>query len=342
MITNERMALVGTTALAGVLTGTQAIRGVEAVDGLWAPSWWLAAGGCLLGVATALCPRPASSRRHRWLMWAGLAAAVLVLFPALMRAPWTLLMAIIWLGGKITNGPAHFDLQPDWFGSGVLVTALLAGGAVLLQAREDRRLGRQRCRRCGRSGPAPAPLRRGLLRGAAALAVVAPLPYAALKLAWGLGSDTGLRDPHLFDDVSFWSPGFGDTSILSAVAIVAAVAMAVPVRRQAARIVLGIVGSVGSVMLVPVGAMAVVGFTRVALGLDSLYDEGLHAWVFVLVYVSFMVWGAGLSVLTATYLAGTRPPCDDHLSAVPGSPVRGATSPARGTTGQANSTRLDA
>lgn len=153
-------------------------------------------------------------------------------------------MAIIWLGGKVTNGQAHFDLQPDWFGTGVLVTGLLAGGGLLVQAREDRRLGRQRCRRCGRSG--------------------------------------------------------------------AAVAMAVPLRRRTARVALGIVGGVGSVMLVPVGAMAVVGFTRVALGLDSLYDEGLRAWVFVLVYVSFMVWGAALSVLTATYLTGTRPPCADH------------------------------
>lgn len=313
MISNERGILVGTTALAGVLTAAQAVRGVEAVEGLWNPSWWLAAAGCLLGVAVGLVPRPSSARRHRWLMWAGLAGGVLVLAPALMRAPWTLLMAIIWLGGKITNGPAHFDLQPDWFGTGVLVTALLIGGGLLAQAREDHRLGRQRCRNCGRSGPAPAPMRRRLLRVAAAVAILAPLPYAALKTAWGLGSDAGLRDLHVFDDVSFWSPGFGDTSILSVVAIAASVAMAVPLRRQAARVVLGIIGSAGSVMLVPVGAMSVVGFTRVALGLDSLYDPDLHAWVFVLVYVSFMVWGAGLSVLTATYLAGTRPPCSDHV-----------------------------
>lgn len=316
MVSNERKVLVGTTAVAGVLAAVQAVRGVETVNGLWAPPWWVAAAGCLLGVTVALWPRPSSgpssAQRHRWLMWAGLAAGVLVLAPVLMRAPWTLLMAIIWLGSKITNGPAYFDLQPDWFGTGVLVTALLAGGGLLVQAREDRRLGRQRCRRCGRCGSAPAPLRRRLLRVAAVFAILAPLPYAALKLAWALGSDAGLRDPHLFDDVSFWSPGFGDTSILSAVAIVAAVAMAVPLRRRTARVALGIVGSVGSVMLVPVGAMAMVGFTRVALGLDSLYDEGLHAWVFVLVYVSFMVWGAALSVLTATYLAGTRPPCADH------------------------------
>ncbi|WP_109507589.1 hypothetical protein [Nocardioides speluncae] len=255
-------------------------------------------------------------------MSAGLVAAALMLAPALMRAPWTLLMAIIWLGGKITGGPAHFDLEPDWFGTGVLIVALLAGGGMVGQVRADRRFGRQRCRSCGRSGPAPAPLRRRLLRVAAAFAILAPLPYAVLKTAWGLGSDAGLRDPHIFDDVSFWSPGFGDTSILSAVAIAAAIAMAVPVRHRFARLALGFVGSVGSVMLVPVGAMAVVGFTRVALGLDSLYDPGLHAWVFVLVYVSFIVWGAGLSVLTATYLAGTRPPCAAHVS-----PARGMSRP---------------
>lgn len=307
----SRLVLAATT-LAGAVATAEALRNLQLDTGTWTPSWWSAALGAVIGVVVLAWRRPAGPEQHRWLAWAGLAGAALVLLPALTRAPWILLIAIVWVGNKVTRGPQHFDLQPDWFTTAAVVACILAGAAVLTQVRLDRRLARRRCPRCGRTSPAAGPLQRRLLRVAAAVAILAPLPYAAIKLAWGLGWTGGLSDPSVFDDVSFWSPGFGDTVIMAALGVATAAAMGAPLRGRVARLGLGFVGTVGSIMLLPVGLMAAVWLALAALGIEEIHDEAIRDWVFVVVYATFLVWGVALSTLTATYLRGTRPPCADH------------------------------
>jgi hypothetical protein len=114
---------------------------------------------------------------------------------------------------------------------------------------------------------------------------------------------------HAFDAVGPTSPGFGDTVVLTGIGIAAAVAMGLRRRGRWLRPLLVAVGGLGSLMLLPVAALALVQVAEVALGSRRIDDQEIAPWAFLVVYASFAVWGTGLAGLTVGYARSTRPPC---------------------------------
>jgi hypothetical protein len=129
-----------------------------------------------------------------------------------------------------------------------------------------------------------------------------------LKLAWGLGSRAGLTG-HAFDDVSLTSPGFGDTVVLTLVSVVTCVGMGAAVRQPVARRAAIAIGTIGSTMLLPVAVVALPQLAVAALTGRGTDDPEIATWVFVVVYLSFAVWGTALALLTRTYWQVTMPTC---------------------------------
>jgi hypothetical protein len=153
----------------------------------------------------------------------------------------------------------------------------------------------------------------------AVLTVAGSLPYGLLKTAWALGWTVGLTG-HAFDGVSFTSPGFGDTAVLTTISAVAAVSMGARAAGRWTRPVLLGVGVIGSLMLLPVGVVGAVELVPVMLGSASIDESEIAAWAFALVYGSFLVWGCALAALTVTYWRATRGACRHHTlaAALPG------------------------
>lgn len=269
----------------------------------------IAAVGAALLVATAGRTNP--SFRTRAAVSALCGAGMLA--GSLLAVPHTALIAIIWVASRLTGGVGPFDVAPDWLTtaahlSAVVAVLLLAGWTVL-----ERRQHRQRCLACGRVDAEPGTTGWPVLPWLAALAVGGSLPYGLLKAAWALGWTGGLTG-HAFADVSFTSPGFGDTAVLVAVSVGTAVAMGARVSGRWARPVLTAVGVIGSFMLLPVAVMGVAAMVPVALGLRPIDESEIAAWAFLLVYSSFLVWGVALAALTIGYWRTTRGGCRQHGS----------------------------
>ena len=270
----------------------------------------LAASAALLVAGSALAP-------DRWVRSRsvlGVVGCAGMFLGNVAAIPHTVLLVVVRAAAAVTGGTGSFDVEPVWSIAAVHVLNLGASvllGRWLLRARRERR---GRCGSCGREDPAPPRAGRGRLPWLAAAAVLACLPYGLLKLAWALGSRIGLTG-HAFDDVSFTSPGFGDTVVLTVVSIGACVVMGAAVERPVVRRAALALGSLGSVMLLPVGVIGTVTLLLVPLTGGTISDSEIAPWVFVGVYASFLLWGVALAALTLGYWRATRPVCADPAHA---------------------------
>lgn len=262
-------------------------------------------------------------RPGRWRVIAFAVAASVMLAGSLLALPHTVLMVIVRAGQMITGGSGSFAVEPSWpatlaHGANV-VAAVLSGRFLLL----DRRARRGVCAQCGRERAVPpTAAATRWLRPLAVLAVGGALPYGALKLAWSVGSDVGLTGDG-FEAVTLGSPGFGDTVLLTALAVAVAVAMGAQVAHRRLRRVLLVIGSCASLMLLPVGITAMVQLIALLIGGGSIDDSQIAPWAFALVYASFFVWGTALAALTLAYWSVTRAPCSAHCDPAPVPPIAG-------------------
>lgn len=282
----------------------------EVVSGMPITPRPVAAAGGAAAAATILLVRDRT--RPLLLIIAGVALAIMV-SGSLAAVPHTVLLVVIMILNLITQAAGPFTIEPPVPTMIIhLVTAVaaFAGGAWLLGRW---RVLRGLCAACGRREAAPPRATGGRwLPALAVLAIAAALPYGSLKLAWALGIRIGLPG-HAFDDVSFASPGFGDTALLTGLSLVASVLMGLRIRQRLVRFGLLAVGTIGSLMLVPVGVIgAIVGLIPTALGQRPVDDPEMAGWVGPLVYSCFLVWGLALCLLTIGYARSTRPVCRAH------------------------------
>lgn len=287
---------------------------VEEVNPVRTPvlPFWCAAG--LAGSATVLVlgsgREPARWIRSRFAL--GVAVWAAMLLGSVAAVPHTVLMIVVWATARVTGGTGSFDADPRWPVAAAyllnLGASLILGRWLLLGWRERR----GRCRSCGRVEAAPPRAHLKRLPWLAAAAVVACLPYGLLKLAWSFGSRLGLTG-HAFDDVSFASPGFGDTVVLTLVSVVVSVVMGAAVQHRIVRgMALG-TGALGSVMLLPVGLVGGVMLALASFTGQTIDDSEIALWAFVVVYASFLSWGIALTALTLDYWRTSRPTCNDAV-----------------------------
>lgn len=278
-----------------------------------APPWSTALAASAVAVVVLL-PSGISRRAH--VLAAGLGAGVMAA-GSLLALPHTLLMVIIRAAALITDGGGSFTVDPSWSATLRHLAVLAALATTALWALGEIRRGRGRCPRCGRTDDAarvPDADTRRRLRLLATAAIVGALPYAALKLAWSTGSRIGLVGD-AFSEVSFASPGFGDTVVLSVLSIVASLVMAGAVRRGAVRIPTAFVGAAASLMLLPVGLGAAAMMLPALFGVYEIDDTAIAPWAFTVVYLSFTGWGLALAALTWTYWRSTASACGNHRAA---------------------------
>jgi hypothetical protein len=273
------------------------------------PRWLTAA---FAGLASVVVPASATGSRPRVQrrLALGLAACVGMLAGSLFAVPHTVILAVAWAGGRLTGGTGPFDVDPAWSATAVHLCNVVSSLGLAWWLLRTWRAQRGRCPTCGRLDAAPPSRPRGRQRlpRLAAVAVLACLPYGLLKLAWGLGSRAGLTG-HAFDDVSLTSPGFGDTVVLTLVSVVTCVGMGAAVRQPVARRAAIAIGTIGSTMLLPVAVVALPQLAVAALTGRGTDDPEIATWVFVVVYLSFAVWGTALALLTRTYWQVTMPTC---------------------------------
>lgn len=271
--------VVTAVALAGVVEIVQMPVAPRVV-----PAVAAACGALLVGLARLrpLAPRVTTGT--------GLVCAAGMLAGSVMAIPHTVLIMVVWAASRLTGGVGPFDVTPQW--STTAAHLVTVGAALLLVMWAVGPLG-------DRARPGPR-----FLAWAAALAVAGCLPYGLLKITWALGGTIGLTG-HSFDGVSFASPGFGDTALLTAVSIVVSVLMGTRVTSAWLRPALTGVGTLGSLMLLPVGVLGIVDVLPVALGVASTGDREIAPWVFLMVYGCFAVWGVALACLTAGYWRST-------------------------------------
>ena len=157
----------------------------------------------------------------------------------------------------------------------------------------------------GAAAPPPAANRLRRLRTAAvAAAIFACLPYAALKVAWltgsSVGSATALGAASLHDDRH--SVGNAATLAMELVAVMLALALG---HRRGLRLPAAVVVIpmwVGTGLLAPIALGLPLGITAQAIvgGSPAPADNGLHGWVYAVVYGGFVVQAVAL--LTAFVL----------------------------------------
>jgi hypothetical protein len=273
--------------------------------------WWVSLFGAAFASTGMLARRshPRVSIGLLWLAGAALAAT------ALPRMPHDLLAVLSTLVSLVTGGEPVFPHQVPWLSLAAHLVSLAAAGALIVLAARIRRAAQGHCPSCGARPERSAQRCGRRLRVAAGMAAAAPVPYAALKLAWGLGWRGGLTDPHLFDAVTLATPGFGDTVGFAVIGVALAMGMAVPRHSRVVRFGLLTGGILGSIMLLPVGLLGTAKLITAVLGLgQTVEDGGLAVWVFALVYPSFLLWGGALAATTYLYARAVRLPCRSHPS----------------------------
>src|SRR5699024_3191699 len=108
------------------------------------------------------------------------------------------------------------------------------------------------------------------------------------------------------------SPGFGDTVALTVLAILASLAMGSGTRAAVLRWPLIIVGTTGTLMLIPVSIAAVAQLIPALWREISIDNSEIAPWALGTVYGSFLIWGSSLAWLTIGYWHTTRPVCRAH------------------------------
>lgn len=275
---------------------------------LWA-GW--SAGRSRPGPADRTIPRPLLA--SAWIVsGALLVVAVGIAFDVVGIAMWVV---------AVVSGQAEVIAVPvDPAGALTRTLALASGVAWGVAALSGQRQAGGRCAACGRrrgdaDGPGvPAAVRAA--RPAGYAAGVLALGYGALKLQWGLGGDIGLSRPDALGEVSLWSPGLGDTAVLSAIGVALALALVRPWGRRLPRW-MPIAGAVlGSAMLIPVGLLSSLTTIPAALA-GQITESPVAPWVYVGIYPWFLAWGLTLAAAAWSYAYRTRGSCPQCVA--PGS-----------------------
>jgi hypothetical protein len=256
---------------------------------------WCAVAAAALGLAASLAVRALPARAAVAASLAATAALLVVAADGLAFDVVGLLMsAITAVSG--TAGPVAMAM--DW--PGFATRALALGSAALIGTGALRSLRQVRGQRSG----SPAVARwASAARWAAYPAAVLALGYGALKAAWGLGSDIGLADPELFGEVSFWSPGLGDTAVLAAIGVALALWLARGRARGLTRWPPIAGALLGAAMLIPVGLLGSYGLFT---GAVAAFDGELEPWVGLGIYPWFLAWGLTLAVAAWSFWYRTR------------------------------------
>jgi hypothetical protein len=297
--------LAATAACLGDLFGRELTGGR-----LPAAPWWVVTAAGVLGVLWPAIRNPALQ------FGVGIVAGAAMLSGSVVLIPHNLLFAVVWVMQRLNPGVSAWGALP---GPEVfvpllahIVAVVAAGGlgaGMVRRWREHRR----RCVSCGRTDPAPPEQSTTGLVTFGVLAVLGCLPYAFLKTAWSLGHQVGMTG-ELFDQVGFASPGFGDTVLLTGVSVAVSAGMLFRLRHRLVRAGLLTVGTIGSLMLLPIAPVGLVLWIADLLGVTATDDSELAPWVFHLVYAGFLVWGIGLAGLTIAYFRATRRACAHHPS----------------------------
>jgi hypothetical protein len=307
-----RWVVVGACLLSAAALNAIELVGVsDPVEMPTAPRWFAA----VLAAATALLTLPTGRPAPPWRTALAAVTGAGMLSASLPAFPHTVLMLMIGVANQFTEAGGSFEFAIPWATGGTHLTAVVAGLLVLAWIVAQHRGRRGLCAWCGQaSAEPPATSGRTLLtmRWLAVVAGLAALPYAALKLAWSLGSQIGLTGS-AFDAVTFLSPGFGDTVVLTAISVIVSSVMGIGVvpagaRGTAVRLVTATFGVIGSLMLLPISAVSIFLLPRA----PASGDTEIAPWAFVMVYVCFTVWGLALAPLTALYLRATRRACRRH------------------------------
>jgi hypothetical protein len=291
---------------AAVAAAVAGVTGAADVTPMPAAPWpVVVVGAVAAAVLTLLRPPP---RQARLVLAGQVAGGLLMLAGSLGRLPHNLLFAVVWVFMKITGATPAFEMNPQWGKFAVHLITLAAAVALALRIR--RRLRTDPAVRSGERAWPNLPPERALrlLRLVAVVAVVMPLPYGVLKMAWALGWRGGFTGD-AFSDVDVATPGFGDTGVLAAGAVVLAIVMAVPLAWRWLRPVCAVIGGVGALMLVPAGAVGCYDLVLTAFGVERHELTSISLWVFVVVYPTLLLWGLALAVETWLYLVvvGNRP-----------------------------------
>jgi hypothetical protein len=316
----------------GALVAIELAGLADPVEMPTAPRWFAAA----MAAVTALLTLPTGRPAPLWRTILAAGTGVGMLSGSLLAVPHSILMLVIGVLNRLTGAEGPFDVGIPWATAGTHLVVTAAAFLVAAWTVVQHRLRRGRCPWCGRvaaEAPAVAERTRRSLRWLALVAVLAAVPYTVLKLAWGLGSRIGVNGD-AFDGVTLASPGYGDTVVMGAVAVLASVVMgagAVPAtfRQRVLHAVSATLGVIGSLMLLPISVAGAV----LMVVAPPAADGELTPWIFYLVYGCFIVWGLALAPLTVLYLRATRRPCPRHRPA-PGPPAdpaaERATEPAAG------------
>jgi hypothetical protein len=296
------------------------VVGAPEVSEMPALPWWTTPIAAVLVIAAFTL----SGWAHRAssALWA--AAAALLVLSSLPRLPHDLFAVISSTIAAVTGGAALFEVSPPWFALSRNVLVLAVGMLAIRAAVVARRRFRGVCSWCGTADAGPPPARFRLLQVSGIVAIVAPLPYLWLKLSWSTGSSVGLADPDYFSGVTLTTPGFGDSVALGVLGMSAAAIMLSRPRHWISRSALVIIGLVASAMLLPIGTAGAVMLGVAALGVVDVDSGILQAWVFTLVYVSFLAWGAALAIATWQYWSATRGRCPSEYHGASSAPLSSA------------------
>ncbi len=264
---------------------------------------WFAVVAAAFGTAVSLAAvRPGGSALPpRAVVAAGWVAVAALVLVAAEGIAFDVVGLLMWAIETITGEIGPVSLGMDWVGFATRVLALIAGALVGMATLRYQR----RVRGSPEGTGTPTAARwASSARWASYAAAVLALGYGALKAAWGFGSDIGLADPDaLGAEVTFWTPGLGDTVVLSAIGVVLALALVQRWGRRIPRWMLLAGAYLGAAMLIPVGLL---GSYVTFAGAGRALDGGLEPWVTFAIYPWFLAWGLALGAAAWSYQYRTR------------------------------------
>lgn len=203
----------------------------------------------------------------------------------------------------------------DWAGLLTRLAAAGAAGSLLAAVARGRRARVGACLDCGR--PSRPPSVASATR-AAALAVVASLPYLVLKLYWTFGGTAGIVDgePLVLDSLAGW--GTIGLELIGTIGCLVLVGLArssgtipgaVPGLggRSVPRLLVLVPGSLGAVLLITTGVPGIVLYIGDLIA--GTAGAELALWVGPLVYGGWFAWGLLLAVALVRFQRLTHPGC---------------------------------
>lgn len=201
----------------------------------------------------------------------------------------------------------QLDFDIDSLAMTLRLTALLMGSALAFLLVKRQREHCPRCRECGRVRSSAWSWSRHAPH-LAWLSVVPASAYAALKVHWIAGGSFALNDPSIHSDVTFWSPGYGDTVVMVGLGVAMTFLMAYRVRLFRPWVLL-LPAGLGSSILLLVGTHGGL-MSIVNLFVPVIPESSFEPWIGLFVYPTFALWGTCLVLVALVYFRLTRPACD--------------------------------